>query len=329
MKLDLLHDLRTDHGRTSIAAFDPGGGVLAVGASKAATLWAVTPGQRPSLRATVRPGRGPRSVTTLGFHPLSPVLATNGGRTSIASFWEWNPTSGLTPITIDPWSDRRAAMASQQFGAAFGLAFRPGTATLATGHYRGSVRLWDVHTPTRPREIDQFRVKAAYVDALAFSPDGTVLAVADHAGHVDMRHYATAHHTTPSRTTTSTVGRTSYLAFSADGRILAGNTVLDVALWDTDLGSSQPTARLSRGPGVPTGMARAVAFHPRLPALACGDSQGAVALWDLSDISRPRLMSVTAVHHRPITTLSIHPSGHLLAVGCRDGMTALWTLAEA
>jgi WD40 repeat protein len=76
-------------------------------------------------------------------------------------------------------------------------------------------------------------------------------------------------------------------------------------------------------------MARAVAFHPRLSILASGDSQGAVSLWDLSDIGHPRLVSVTPVHHRPVTTLSFHPSGSLLAVGCRDGMTALWAFAES
>ncbi|MET8453742.1 WD40 repeat domain-containing protein [Streptomyces sp. NPDC005209] len=329
MHLDLLHDLRTQHGRTSIVAFAPRGEVLLVGASKATTLWAISAGQRPSLRATVRPGRGPSSVTTAGFHPLSPVLATNGGRFSIASFWECGPTSGLSPIVTYPWSDKRAAIARGEAGAAFVLAFRPGTTTLATGHTGGTVRLWDASMPSQPCELDQLRVTAAYVDALAFSPDGTVLAVADHVGHVNIWHYASVHAFIPVYTSSVATGRASYLTFSFDGRLFAANTFLDVAVWDSGTASTQPTARLTRMPGVRTGMARAVAFHPRLPVLACGDVQGAVSLWDLSDSAHPRLVAVIPVHHRPVTTLSFHPSGGILAVGCRDGMTALWAFAEA
>lgn len=56
---------------------------------------------------------------------------------------------------------------------------------------------------------------------------------------------------------------------------------------------------------------------------------GAVALWDLADPRNPRMTTVTAVHHRPVTTVSFHPDGQLLAVGCRDGTTALWTVTGA
>lgn len=329
MIIDFLYELRTRNGRTSIAVFDPEGEFLIVGASKATTMWAVTAERPPSPRGSVKPGRGPRSVTTVGFHPLSPVLATNGGRVSIASFWSWDVGSGLTPMSVHPWSDTRAAMARGQAGAAFGLAFRPGTATLATGHMQGTVRLWNVREPARPYELAKLRVKAAYVDALAFSPDGTTLAVADHAGHVDLWDFTATNVPAVAPARTLTGGRASYLAFSPDGRVLAANTLLSVALWDTGDLSPAPAASLARGSGVNTGLARAVAFHPRLPVLACGDAQGAVSLWEVSEVRRPRLISVTPVHHRPITTLGFHPSGSLLAVGGRDGMTALWAFAES
>jgi WD40 repeat protein len=268
-------------------------------------------------------------VTTVGFHPLARVLATNGGRFSVASFWEWDTDSGLTPIEVHPWSDRRAALASGQVGAAFALAFRPGTAALATGHIRGTARLWDVHRPARPLELGQLQVRAAYVDALAYSPDGSLLAVADHLGYVDVWRYPTPSDPSPAHTVTVATGRASYLAFSHDDRYLAAVTFLDVAVWDTASASTEPAARLARGPGVRTGMARALAFHPWLPVLVCGDAQGAVSLWDLSDLGQPQLVSVTPVHHRPVSTLSFHPSGDLLAVGCRDGLTALWTFTGA
>lgn len=328
MMIDFLHGLRTRNGRTSIAVFDPEGEFLFVGASKAMTMWAVAGHAPPSPRGSVRPGRGPASVTTAGFHPLSPVLATNGGRHSIASFWSWDHGSGLTSVVVHPWSDKRAAIAHGQVGAAFGLAFRPGTATLATGHIQGTVRLWNVQEPSRPYGLGKLRFQAAYVDALAFSPDGTVLAVAAAAGRVLLWDFATAH--VPGAPTMSlTGGPSSYLAFSPDGRMLAANTLVSVALWDTGDLSPQPAANLSRSPGVSTGMARAVAFHPRLPVLACGDAQGAVSLWEVAEIRRPRLVSVTPVHHRPITTLNFHPSGDLLVVGGMDGATALWAFAES
>ncbi|MFI6924533.1 WD40 repeat domain-containing protein [Nonomuraea spiralis] len=329
MIIDLLHDLRTRNGRTSIVLFDPAGGLLVAGASKAMTMWTVTGEGPPAPRGYARPGRGPRSVTTAGFHPLSPVLATNGGRDSVASFWSWEDGPGLTPVFVHPWSDKRAAMAAGQVGAAFGLAFRPGTATLATGHIQGAVRLWDVREPGRPYRLGSLKVRAAYVDALAFSPGGSTLAVADHAGNVDLWDVSARSASAPVPVMTLTGGRASYLSFSPDGGMLAANTPFSVALWDTGELSARPAANLARGPGVPTGLARAVAFHPRLPVLACGDAQGAVSLWEVSEVRRPRLVSVTPVHHRPITTLSFHPSGTLLAVGARDGLTALWTFAES
>ncbi|MFF4191985.1 WD40 repeat domain-containing protein [Nonomuraea sp. NPDC001831] len=327
MIIEFLHDLGTRNGRTSITLFDRSGQTLVVGASKALTRWAVAGDGPPSPRGHARPGRGPRSVTTAGFHPLSPMLVTNGGRVSVASFWSLEDRWGLAPVYVHPWSDKRAAMAAGQAGAAFGLAFRPGTTTLATGHAGGAVRLWDVREPARPYGLGNLRVRVAYVDALAFSPDGATLAVADHAGNVDLWDFTAG--AAPAPVTTLTWGRASYLIFSPDGGTLAANTPFAVALWDTADLSPRPAATLAREPVVPTGLARAVAFHPRLPVLACGDQQGAISLWEVSEVRRPRLVSVTPAHHRPITTLSFHPAGNLLAVGARDGMTALWTFAES
>jgi WD40 repeat protein len=57
-------------------------------------------------------------------------------------------------------------------GAVNRLVFAPDSGVLASGHYDGMVRLWDLNTSELLLEFDT----GAVVESLAFSPDGLILA---------------------------------------------------------------------------------------------------------------------------------------------------------
>ena len=104
------------------------------------------------------------------------------GEHVIALAWAPSPGAPLLaaaavggPITIFGLDGHVAGrLPGHSFGAT-ALAWRPGTATLASAGQDGKVRLWDV---ARGVEVAALAAGAAWVERLAWSPDGAWLATA-------------------------------------------------------------------------------------------------------------------------------------------------------
>jgi hypothetical protein len=150
--------------------------------------------------------------------------------------------------------------------------------------------------------------------ALAFSPDGKILAASDGGGivkvwHVDNGDDAPVFAGSP-------VGTPLALAFSTDGArlLLAGHDA--VTGWETAGRREQSSFRW------PPGSADAAAFTPDGRGVAYGGADGAVRVFGLDGT----LLIECGEHAEAVLALAFRPDGRLLASGGADGTIRLWEL---
>jgi WD40 repeat protein len=200
-----------DEDNASQVAISPDGRYLAVGGTGGmVTIW-----ERESRR---RLGdlAGHDSITALGFAPDGSTLAAGdvSGRVRL-----WTIPGRMVRMTL-------VATASGHGGTA--LAFSPDGTILATvAKIDAGVRLWD---PSDGRLRGTIPRTSACVRALAFSPDGALLAIAQADGRAALWDIAEGREL--ARVRANEWGLQS-VAFSADGRSFAtGGTDGHVRLWD-------------------------------------------------------------------------------------------------
>jgi WD40 repeat protein len=198
-------------------------------------------------------------------------------------------------------------------GGVTSIAFSPHGATLAIAR-RHRVAFWDA-ARARPARAP---LQTSGVQALAFGPDGKVLASADAAGRVAFWDLTSAQ--PAARRVRDAVGGEVYsLAFSPNGRTLEvvrekGPTYVDVA-------RRRPLANPIRATGPFT-------FSPDGATVATADADGAVRLWDVAR----SVPFEGSVYQRPdraqccedASSLVFSPDGGSFASGHDDGAIKLW-----
>ncbi|MCJ0869315.1 helix-turn-helix domain-containing protein [Streptomyces sp. AP-93] len=157
------------------------------------------------------------------------------------------------------------------------------------------------------------------VNAVAFAPDGRLLATAGSDGKVLLRRVAdrstVAAFTAP--------GRVRTVAFSPDGRTLAaGSTDGPVRLWSVGAGG-RPVSVLPAS----TAGARAVAFAPDGRTLAIATAEGTIQLRDPAGEHGER--AVLTGHTARVNTLAYAPDGRSLVSAGADGTVRLWDTRRA
>ena len=149
------------------------------------------------------------------------------------------------------------------------IAFSPDGATLASGSYDATVRLWGVENG---REIHTLTAHTKAVKTVAFSPDGTTLASGSYDETVRLWDVATGieRHTLKGHT------RSVYdVAFNHDGTMLASASVFDaIRLWEVANGTEIRTITAGQNG------AFSVAFSPVTNTFASGVHDKTVRLWD-------------------------------------------------
>jgi WD40 repeat protein/serine/threonine protein kinase len=153
------------------------------------------------------------------------------------------------------------------------LAFSPDASLLAsTGHVDGAVRLWDVRAGTLKQEIKAHDAPSA----VAFSPDGKILATGGYDGALKFWDVTGG---APKRTLAYAPNAiVNTIAFSPDSRLVAGGgdgPEGELKVWDARTGELKLDLKAG-------GVVNSLAFSPDGKTLAGATSDKVVKLWDIS-----------------------------------------------
>jgi len=332
-------------------ALSPDGKVLASGAGNRIRLWKVEPGKEMVLAD----GHG-FEVFAVGFS-ADGKTAASVSREGIIRTWNATTGEGLGQIDISPGdvfhyhvlearlsSDAKIAAimtggavqtvrlwdavngkelpSPNEGGQSATPALSPSGEFLATWDPRArEVWLSEVQTGKRIRKL--MGLESADRDSLAFSPDGTMLAVVDDGGR-DKNRFIHLVEVASGKVVTQipTPGTVHGLALSPDGRTLAAREHRQAGqvlfLWEVATGRER--ARFMESKTVEWG---SLVFSPDGRTLAAARTNG-VSLCDLATGQEHRLEG----HSGPVYSLSFSSDGRRLLSGGQDTTILIWDVAR-
>lgn len=194
-----------------------------------------------------------------------------------------------------------------------GLAFHPKEQLLASS--AEEVLLWDLQTGSIVRTISSGQALEE-VQAVAFSPDGRLLASGD------MRAVRLWEVATGAPVRVFEVPTWVYdVAFSPNGKLLAaatGHPDKAIRIWEVDSGQLDQVLQKH------TDEVLSVAFSPDGKLLASASADTTVRLWDMA---KGESVQTLVLHTLPVTSVAFAPNGKLLASGSMDRTIHLWDVA--
>lgn len=212
-------------------------------------------------------------------------------------------------------------------GGVTSIAFDPslGAETLATGDVDGNVYLWNFENQrpgaklTPPPPPAGTFASSQSISSVAFSPDGSKLAIGYNNGEVALWSVATEKELRTLTCPPSLTGGVSSVAFSPNSGLLAagdgnGNTYL------FDVATGHPMSFL-KAPG--SELVSSLAFSKN-GALAVGDNNGTIYVWNLANDHVVETLIGSRGNGAGISAVAFSPDGVTLAAAGREGAITLW-----
>ncbi|MFB1485303.1 WD40 repeat domain-containing protein [Corallococcus sp. RDP092CA] len=286
----LLERLDAHHASVMSVALSPDGRTFASGGMDGVlNVW-----RRPELPAEAVLGGQGDWVEALAFSQDRELLAG-----SEAGWRRWRVAEGTDPAPAPGGAE-----------AAVSLAVSPDRERIAVGTMKGRALVLDARSGRVLLELPGVN---GSVRAVAFSPDGALVAV---AGDPDIQLWSVSDGR-PVGLLQGHTGKVWALAFDSTGRRLAsGGADKTARTWD--VARRQPLLRLDLGEPV-----RAVAFTPSEPHLVTAGMRQPLRVWDAEEGRLLKAMDAQAVG---VLALAVSPDGRFLASSGVEEGVKLWGL---
>ncbi|PCE24299.1 WD40 repeat domain-containing protein [Burkholderia ubonensis] len=277
-------------------SFSPDGRrIVSAGADRSLIVWDILTG---APTATLKGHSA--MIFSAAFSPDGLRLASSGADQSVI-LWELPDTRFAAPLQdLD--------------GRVMSLAFSADGKHLASSGSDNAITIWDVETRKRVATLP--RLHKNMVSSIAVSPDGKWLASGSWDGTVALWDLD---HATPLKSFDASSGRISGVAFSHDGRFVAGAGESAVTIWDVNAHRPPATLPIQAGPYL------SVAFSPDGTTLAIASAKHGVLLWD---INSHRQIARLEKHGDAVSSVAFSRDGTRLASSSWDGTVCLWNTTD-
>ncbi len=290
-------ELKKEQSSIEKVVFSPDGNLLASCAQDNAihlwdtTNWSVTRTLQGSLHTS-------KDIT---FSAVGNFLAHGSGRSNV-QIWH-----------IDTRRELRTLIGLPQWGMLTSINLSPNGKFVATSNIRQTkIRLWPLEGGESPKVLED-NGHFAGVTALAFSPDGTLLA----SGSVDktLLVWELAEHKVKHKI----MGHTATIvavAFSPDGRLLASASPdKTIRLWGVE---TAQTLHVLRGH---EDAVSSICFSPDNSQVLSGSDDSTLRIWDCE--SGKTICKLTG-HRNAVKTAVFSPCGDMIVSGSDDQTIRIW-----